>query len=233
MSRRFYSATRNCSEGTDNGRDMWASRLCSQCSKATIEPLQDIQTGSLTEVLHTMSTLSDVETIEIRLEQTMQLFDNHDPYPFRERSLDQAVESYIVGHMENLPARRRIRIVVHLPRQEAASPAASLLKQAIARHFSERANTTQRSLSGLFRVGRRALVIGLTVLAVSLVAVRLAENLPGARLPKLFAEGLTIFGWVANWRPMEIFLYDWWPIARQRNIYRRLSEAEVSVKAFD
>jgi hypothetical protein len=23
-------------------------------------------------------------------------------------------------------------------------------------------------------------------------------------------ESLLIFGWVANWRPIEIFLSDWW-----------------------
>lgn len=34
-------------------------------------------------------------------------------------------------------------------------------------------------------------------------------------------------GVVANWRPLEIFLYDWWPIARQRDLYRRLSAAAV------
>jgi hypothetical protein len=180
-----------------------------------------------------MSTLSDVETVEIRLDNTLQLFDHHDPYPFRERSLDPEVEAYIVGHTENLPARRRIQLVVHLPRREADSPVAKQLAQAIRSHFSERASATQRSLSKLFRVGRRALLIGLSVLAVSLVAVKLADNLSGAHFPKLFAEGLTIFGWVANWRPMEIFLYDWWPIARQRNVYRRLAEAEVSVKAID
>lgn len=180
-----------------------------------------------------MSTLSDVETVAIRLDSILQLFDHHDPYPFRERSLDPEVEAYILGHTENLPARRRIHLVVHLPRREADTQAAEQLTQAIHAHFSERASVTQRSLSRLFRVGRRALLIGLSVLAASLVAVKLADNLPGARFPKLFAEGLTIFGWVANWRPMEIFLYDWWPIARQRNVYRRLAEAEVSVKAID
>jgi hypothetical protein len=30
---------------------------------------------------------------------------------------------------------------------------------------------------------------------------------------------------------MEIFLYDWWPILGERNLYRRLASAEVVVKA--
>ena len=45
-------------------------------------------------------------------------------------------------------------------------------------------------------------------------------------------ESLLIFGWVANWRPIEIFLYEWWPIVRRRNLYRRLSAAEVELRPF-
>jgi hypothetical protein len=41
---------------------------------------------------------------------------------------------------------------------------------------------------------------------------------------------LSILGWVANWKPMEIFLYNWWPIAQRRNLYLRLSRAEVEVR---
>jgi hypothetical protein len=179
------------------------------------------------------SAIPNAETVEIRVEQATQLFDNHDPFPFMERDLDPAAEAYILSYTENLSPRKPIHLVVYLPRQEVASQAAVQLETAVSRHFSARADATQRSLSSLFRTGRRALLVGLAVLAASLVAVRFADNLPGARFPKLFAEGLTIFGWVANWRPMEIFLYDWWPIARQRNVYRRLAKAKVSVRAID
>jgi hypothetical protein len=180
-----------------------------------------------------MSAIPAAETVEIRVEHATQLFDNHDPFPFMERNLDPVAEAYILSHTENLSPRQPIHLVVHLPPQEAASPAAAQLETAISRYFSARADATQRSLSTLFRIGRRALLIGLAVLAASLIAVKFADNLPGARFPKLFAEGLTIFGWVANWRPMEIFLYDWWPIARQRNVYRRLAKAKVSVKTVE
>jgi hypothetical protein len=127
--------------------------------------------------------------VERRLERATELFDNHDPYPFRERRLDQAAEAYIVSHTENLPAGRRIHIVLHLPQQEVVSQAAAHLEEAITRHFSERAEATQRSLSQLSSNGRRALAIGLAVLALSVLVVWLAENVPGAHFPKLFVEG--------------------------------------------
>ncbi|RQH04672.1 hypothetical protein [Paraburkholderia dinghuensis] len=176
-----------------------------------------------------MASLPEAEIVEIRVEQVTQLFETHDPYPFRERSLDPAAEAYIVGHAESLRSRRPLHVVVHLPRRESTSAVATHLEDAITRHFSDRADATQRLLRQLFRDGRRSLVIGLTVLTLAHLGGRLAEDLPGERFSMLVAEGLIIFGWVANWRPMEIFLYDWWPIARRRNLYRRLAAASVSV----
>lgn len=178
-----------------------------------------------------MSTTPDVEAVEIRLDRAIQLFDNHDPFPFRERSLAGAAEAYIVDNAENVSVRRPLRIVVHLPAQEAESQLAAVLGEAISSHFRERSNEAQQSLRKLFRDGRRSLAIGLAVLGVCLLGSAAVESYPGYRFPKLVAEGLVIFGWVANWRPMEIFLYEWWPIVRQRNIYRRLAAAPVLVKS--
>jgi hypothetical protein len=48
----------------------------------------------------------------------------------------------------------------------------------------------------------------------------------------LVEESFLILGWVANWRPLEIFLYDWWPLARRRDLYRRLSAAPVELKPY-
>jgi hypothetical protein len=44
-------------------------------------------------------------------------------------------------------------------------------------------------------------------------------------------ESLIIVGWVANWRPIEIYLYDWWPIRRRRRLLARIAAAPVIVRA--
>jgi hypothetical protein len=76
------------------------------------------------------------------------------------------------------------------------------------------------------------MLIGLAVLAVCLIAARLlAERLGNEPLAGIAQESLLIVGWVANWRPIEIFLYDWWPILRRRNLYRRLANARVDVRS--
>lgn len=46
-------------------------------------------------------------------------------------------------------------------------------------------------------------------------------------LRRLVEESLLILGRVASWCPLEIFLCDWWPLARRHDLYRRLSTAMV------
>jgi hypothetical protein len=60
----------------------------------------------------------------------------------------------------------------------------------------------------------------------------LRTALPESALGRLLAEGITIFGWVANWRPAEILLYDIWAVRRRVNLYRRLADAQIELKSF-
>ena len=53
--------------------------------------------------------------------------------------------------------------------------------------------------------------------------------LPRSQLAQVISESLVIGGWVAMWRPLEIFLYDWWPIRNERRIYDRLSRMPVRI----
>lgn len=171
--------------------------------------------------------------IELRVDRIAQLFHSLDPYPFRERDLDKDAEEYIVGWARELDADEPITIVVHMPNSEAQSKAAEELPEAFSRYFSYRADIFQRELKELFRVGRRSLAIGVAVLVVCLLSAHfLAAYFFAPPYRRLVEESLLILGWVANWRPIEIFIYDWWPIVRRRNLYQRLAAATVETKAF-
>jgi hypothetical protein len=47
----------------------------------------------------------------------------------------------------------------------------------------------------------------------------------------IIEEGFLISGWVAMWRPIQVFLYDWWPIRRRRRIYEKLAQIPVALRA--
>lgn len=170
--------------------------------------------------------------IELRVERIAHLFDALDPFPIPSRDLAKNAEDFIVGWARELPGDAPIGIVLHVPSQEVKSEDAVSVQDAFARHFAYRAERMNGDLNELFRVGRLSLAIGLGVLALSIIAARLALVVLGdGDLSRILSEGLIIVGWVANWRPIEIFLYDWWPIQQRRRLYRRLAAAPVEVRA--
>ncbi|HEY7665949.1 MAG TPA: hypothetical protein VH934_22755 [Xanthobacteraceae bacterium] len=172
--------------------------------------------------------------IELRVEDVSQLFHTLDPFPFRERDLDREAEEFIVSWARELPADRPLRIVVHLPQAQVSRPEVRDIAAAIAGYFGHRARITGLDLKELFRVGRLSLAIGIAVLSFSIVIGHtVVTRLAPEPVAGVIAESLLIFGWVANWRPIEIFLYDWWPLVRRRNLYRRLAAARVELKPYD
>ena len=96
--------------------------------------------------------------------------------------------------------------------------------------FGHRSETSRRRLRQLFRVGRTSLLIGLVFLAVTVAVGDLIANaMGGQRLGEILRESLLIGGWVAMWRPLEIFLYDWWPIRAEARLCDRLSAMPVRI----
>ena len=81
--------------------------------------------------------------------------------------------------------------------------------------------------SVLLRRGHSVLAIGLLFLAFCLVLSGMAAKLSPPALAKVLAEGLIIVGWVAMWKPLELFLYDWWPLRKEWRDLQRLSQMRV------
>jgi hypothetical protein len=169
--------------------------------------------------------------IEVRIRELSQLFNTFDPSPFHERDLDDDAEAYIVGWAQELPRNLPIRLVVHLPEAEQKRAQERGLATALGNFFTYRANMISHQLNELFREGNIALVIGLAVLAACLFSSQLVRRLGTGPLESLIEQSLIILGWVGNWRPLEIYLYAWWPLTRRRNLYRRLAAAEVRLIA--
>ncbi|KSV72417.1 hypothetical protein N183_26485 [Sinorhizobium sp. Sb3] len=180
-----------------------------------------------------ISSTGERHTILIRIDQLARLFNSLDPTPFHERDLDEDAERFIVEWAEEAPKDRAIAIVVQLPPGEVDTAVTRVVQDAMRYNFESCAKQASRELRQLLREGRRALFIGVPILAFSLIAGQLVTNISGeGAFSRVASESLVIFGWVANWRAVEIFLYDWWPIMRRRRLYRRLAEAEVRVSSF-
>jgi hypothetical protein len=158
--------------------------------------------------------------IEIRLRELRQLFNTLDPAPFHEKDLDPAAEEYLVGAVREIGPQPG-RVVLHLPPGTTDDQACEAVA-AIRLYFSNRSRHAREQLRQLFLRGGISLLIGLAFLATCLAAreVLVASVAP---LDAILSEGLLILGWVAMWKPVEIFLYDWWPELAQRRLFERVA----------
>jgi hypothetical protein len=168
--------------------------------------------------------------IELHLSDLKQLFNSLDPTPFRERDLDPRAEEFITGWAREIPSEKPLGLLIHVDKADAIGERIAIVKDAVRDYFAQRAAVTRQQLRLLFRRGRTSLVIGLVFLASSIVLGNFAEDmLRETRFAGIASESLLIGGWVAMWRPLEVFLYDWWPIRAEARLFDRLSAMTVRV----
>ena len=85
-------------------------------------------------------------------------------------------------------------------------------------------------VQALARAGRRDLAIGIVFLFLCAVLGLITVRLSPPALGLFVEQGLLILGWVALWRPVDLFLYELRPLRVQRDILSSLSKIEVLFK---
>ena len=112
-----------------------------------------------------------------------------------------------MGGAREIPPNVALALVVHLDRPAGLLEEPAILRDAIREFFSQRALASRRRLRELFRRGRTSLAIGVTFLAASFLVGDLVARLLGERgIGEIIRESFLIGGWVAMWRPLEVFL---------------------------
>ena len=172
---------------------------------------------------------ANCELIEVHVSELKQLFNAIDPSPFRERDLDPKAEEFIVDWAKEVSPSATLGLAVYLERPAGLANEPVELREAIHHFFRHRAELSRRRLRELLRRGRTSLVIGVCALGVSSAAGNMVGHLFSNHIADILKEGLLIGGWVAMWRPMEIFLYDWWPIRAEAALADRLGVMPVRI----
>src|SRR4051812_12307625 len=147
--------------------------------------------------------------IEVHVRELSQLFNSMDPSPFLDKDLDVDAEEFITGWARELPHDKPLALLVHLDQPVVQSREGPSVRDAVHSYFTHRAQMSGRRLRELLRLGRTSLVIGAFFLVMCLLIGDWVTYLfPQRRAAEIVRESLTIGGWVAMWRPLEIFLYS-------------------------
>jgi len=170
--------------------------------------------------------------IDIRLRSLSQLFASLDPSPFREGELTTDAEEYLIRKVNEFPDSQPVRVVIHLPAEDAVPRPPSDIAAALTSHFARCVAIETKKAREAFRAWRQGTAIGFVVLGICLfLAWHITNTFPSRPVTRIFQESFVILGWVAMWKPIETLLYELLPPARhrRRQVLQRLSNAEVVV----
>ena len=167
--------------------------------------------------------------VEINLQTPRQLFNTLDPSPFHEKDLDSAAERYIIDSADELALHKPLNLLIHLPENTITHETAKHFQDSIQRYFTFRASEASLHLRRCFRDGRIALLVGFSFLLSCLMIRELLLTYGEGFFYDFLAEGFLITGWVALWHPLDIFLYQWWPLLRRHRLLDKISQLSVEV----
>ncbi|MEM1988386.1 MAG: hypothetical protein QXS41_00910 [Candidatus Woesearchaeota archaeon] len=172
----------------------------------------------------------NIEKIDINIrEDIMEIFNTYDPSPFMEKDLDDDAADYIISSYKELKYKDKVRLVIHIPISQKQKITEDEIRFAIHNFFSYKAHVTRITLRSKFLEARDSMIIAILFLSICLILKNflLISNNP---FFNIIAEGLTIISWVAMWKPVSLFLYDWRPIAKDLKIYEKLANSEIIIK---
>ena len=167
--------------------------------------------------------------ITLYLDDLAQFFVVSEPDPFDPQARFASGLETIVSELKPKALIRKVRATIVLPSHQITPDAETRLREALTRFCQYHVRQNRQDLISLRWQGIKALQNGVIFLGICVLLSTLFENaetLP-EWLRRLGSEGFLIAGWVSLWHPIEILLYDWWPLSRQLHIYETIMRMEI------
>lgn len=166
--------------------------------------------------------------LRLALRDIRQLFNAMDPSPLDERDLADNAVSFLVSWAREFAPRTPLTLYIEL-QEWPGDEVRGWVPQTIHHYFRYRRALTAQQLSRLLRRGRLSLLIGTLFVATCSLAATLLDRYVGGFTLSFAKESLTILGWAAMWQPLQIYLYDWWPLAGLGRVYERMSAMPIHI----
>jgi hypothetical protein len=166
--------------------------------------------------------------IDIVITNILQLFDRRDPSPFKEKDLDEDFARYLTLAMRELNQAEKVKLIIKMHEHVPKYLHAKDVEEAIFTFFSFEFENSENDLKLLFNQGRSALVMGLAFLALCYTGFYFTKDQKSLFFGVL-GEGFHVLGWVAMWKPINLFLYEWWPIRDRIRLLGKLKKLKVEI----
>ena len=163
--------------------------------------------------------------IDISTEKVEDLYNDFDKYaPYVKKELDQNLVDYIIASVKEIgDAPFIIRLRLTAPLEPALE---SRLQSSISSYFIYLKELEIDELKSMVRRSFYLFLIGLAFITASVWVNTLYQD-DMSVLQKVFAEGLTVAGWVSFWEALSTFLIDWMPYRNKIRMYERIAASSL------
>ncbi len=169
-----------------------------------------------------------IHHLRLELGSLSELFAEPGFDPLSGRSEEVPGIERLANQLRRLP-RAPVTTRIALPASERAPDLEQRCRGALRAVLDGRIERNRNDARSLRKEGYATLWRGLVFLAACLLASRLLSEfdlLPGF-IERFIDEGLVIAGWVALWYPLDVLLYQRWPLARERRLYESLRDMRL------
>lgn len=168
--------------------------------------------------------------IEMTLEEPYDIYNAKDPSPLRMRDFKKDVEKYITDSLREIPKNKKIRVVFYFDKFLNEQKEQELLYKSYKEFFSTEVKIKRLETKQKFMRGLKFLLTGSLFLFSCIFISHFLNKNVDSIFKSFFLEGLNVLGWVSLWNPVQIFLYEIWPIIDDRKILERALNAHVEFK---
>lgn len=167
--------------------------------------------------------------VRIELANPGELFAAPVPDPLAGRPLAESGVDRILNQLRPKPGRS-VRATLVLPASERTPDLEARCRAALERYCAAKIAANRNDDRSLWHEGRATLARGLLFLAICMLGSHLVGEPKYLHpiLARFLDEGFVIAGWVALWWPLDVLLYQHWPLARERRMFGRLRAAELA-----
>jgi len=175
----------------------------------------------------------DLLIIEISLEEPYNLYDDKDPSPLKVRDLKPIIEQYITNCIREIPDKQNVRVDFYFYEISDSVEEKLLLKKSVIDFFIYRTKVRFLDFRYKIKYGLKSTAIGLCFLFFCIYISSSYLNDENGIVEQFFLEGLSVLGWVSLWNPVQVFLYEIWPILTSAKILKRCGEIDYEFKSID
>lgn len=170
-------------------------------------------------------------TIQLKANSLDQILETDTPL-FTGAGITSEAGDYLYTEADVVQLNVPLALDISVPKKDMQEGLTARLEEILRNYCSYQAILGERELKLTFKRGRRNLLVAILFIAACFLIAYLLGQRASDDVKLLINGVFAIASWVALWTPIETFLFDWWPIARQAKMYRRLAKASIKISAY-